>query len=84
MKSGSNLIYSILVLMIGAAFGLSGCSRMFDSPPNLIDPGVTANTTILQLRALSTNSGQYNLVTTDLIIKGTVVANDKSGNIYFN
>lgn len=82
MKSGSNLIYSILVLMIGAAFGLSGCSRMFDSPPNLIDPGVTANTTILQLRALSTNSGQYNLVTTDLIIKGTVVANDKSGNIY--
>lgn len=42
--------------------------------------GVSANTTIAALKALHTS--KFNVINTDIIIEGTVTADDKSGNFY--
>ncbi len=82
MKNKSILFFSSLVMIILAAVVITSCNKKFDEPPLYTDPGVTANTTIKQLRALSTGYGILNAITTDIIIAGKVVGNDKSGNIY--
>jgi Family of unknown function (DUF5689) len=82
MKNKSILFLSSLVMVILAALVITSCNKKFDEPPLYTDPGVTANTTIKQLRALSTGYGILNAITTDIIIAGKVVGNDKSGNIY--
>jgi hypothetical protein len=64
------------------AFILNSCKKDFDSPPGPSDPNITANTTIAGLKALHTTGGAYDVITTDRIISGVVVANDKSGNLY--
>jgi hypothetical protein len=69
-------------MLMLAAVVITSCNKKFDEPPLYTDPGVTANTTIKQLRALSTGFGILNEITTDIIIAGTIVGNDKSGNIY--
>ena len=58
--------------------------KKFDEPPYPTDPNITANTTIKALKATHTVSGAYDLITTDKIIAGVVVADDKSGNLYKN
>jgi len=82
MKNKSLLFFSSILTAFLAAFVITSCNKKFDEPPVYTDPGVTANTTIKQLRALSTGYGVFNEITTDIIISGQVVANDKSGNIY--
>lgn len=68
--------------MLSAIFIL-GCKKKFDEPATVIDPGVTANTTIKQLKTnYPTVSGDIKQITTDVVIKGTVVGNDRTGNIY--
>ncbi len=74
-------IISLAVMM--AALTVMGCKKKYDEPATIVDPGVTANTTIKQLKTLyTTNSGDLKLITDDIIIKGIVVGNDRTGNIY--
>lgn len=57
--------------------------RDFDEPPTGGEPvNVTANTTIAALKALHVSSGGFDKITDDLIIEGTVVMDDRSGNYY--
>ncbi|MBK8563380.1 MAG: choice-of-anchor J domain-containing protein [Saprospiraceae bacterium] len=77
-----NLIRFILpTLFLGLVF--NACIKEdFDQPPTEgIDPGLTANTTIAELKAMHT-FGQFDSIKSDIIIKGTVVADDKSGNFF--
>lgn len=70
------------VIIIAASGTLSSCKKTFDNPPGPADPAIVANTSIAALKALHTTSGAYNVITSDLIISGVVVADDKSGNFY--
>lgn len=69
----------ILVASIGT---FSACKKTFDNPPGASEPNIVANTSIKDLKALHTSSGAYDIITSDLIISGVVVADDKSGNLY--
>ena len=72
----------VITLLMSAAFILNSCNKDFDSPPGPGDPNITANTSIAALKALHTSTAAYDVITTDRIISGVVVANDKSGNFY--
>jgi hypothetical protein len=72
----------IAMLFAGFAMALNSCKKDFDAPPGPADPAIVANTTIAGLKALHTTAGAYDVITTDLVISGVVVANDKSGNLY--
>lgn len=61
---------------------LVACKKKFDEPPYNLPVNITANTTIAALKAMHTVSGAYDNITTDIVIKGVVIANDKSGNLY--
>ncbi len=70
--------------MLTAVFAL-GCNKKFDEPPtgDNTDPDITATTTIAELKnAYALQSGQAVQITGGKIIKGVVVGNDRSGNIY--
>lgn len=76
-----NRIFIGFLIVSGTAF-MSGCVKGdFDTPPVVV-PKVDfpANTTIPQLIAMYTG-GVVN-ITTDIVVKGLVVANDESGNFY--
>jgi len=70
------------VIIIAASGTLSSCKKTFDNPPGPADPAIVANTSLAALKATHTTSGAYNIITTDVIISGIVVADDKSGNLY--
>ncbi|MBS1733489.1 MAG: choice-of-anchor J domain-containing protein [Bacteroidetes bacterium] len=70
------------VILITSAVTFSACKKTFDNPPGASDPALVANTTISALKALHTNAGAYDVITSDLIISGIVVADDRSGNLY--
>lgn len=71
-----------LIILLAAVFVLNSCKKTFDEPPGPSDPALTPTHTIKQLRALHTVSGSLDVINTDIIISGVVVANDKSGNLY--
>jgi hypothetical protein len=70
------------VLLVATVGTFSACKKNFDNPPGAADPNIVANTTLQALKALHVTPGAYDVVTTDLVISGIVVANDKSGNLY--
>jgi len=70
------------VIMIAALGTLGSCKKSFDNPPGPSDPNIVANTSIRALKAMHTTPGALDLITTDIIISGIVVADDKSGNLY--
>ena len=70
-----------LLVMITAGFILASCNKKFDEPPTFIDPNITPNTSIKELKAMHT-IGAFEKITQDIIIGGVVVADDKSGNFY--
>jgi len=77
------LKFSLIAIVAILTFGsISSCKKTFDSPPGPVDPAIVANTTIAALKAMHTTGGAFNVITTDVIISGTVVADDKSGNLY--
>jgi hypothetical protein len=78
-----NLLNSLLLCGLFVVAGIS-CKKKFDQPPVYVPPSITANTTIRQLKALLTASGNLQQITDDLIIRGVVVGDDKSGNLYKN
>ncbi|HEX6914709.1 MAG TPA: DUF5689 domain-containing protein, partial [Chitinophagaceae bacterium] len=82
MKNRSFLSLSSLAVILAAVFAMA-CKKNFDEPETVTNPGVTANTTIKQLKQLyTTASGEMKLITDDIIIRGIVVGNDRTGNIY--
>ena len=75
-----NLVTAIvLVASIGT---FSACKKGFDNPPGASDPAIVANTSIQTLKAMHTVPGAYDVISSDIIISGVVVADDKSGNFY--
>lgn len=77
-----NLIKIFLpALFLGLVFN-SCIKEDFDQPPtDGADPGLKVTTTIAELKALH-SLGSFETITDDLIIKGTVVADDASGNLF--
>ncbi len=71
-------------LLMWAAFFLPSCVDLsFDEPPlEGEDPGLTANTTIAQLKSRLTAAVAFAAIEDDVIIKGVVVADDRSGNFF--
>lgn len=82
------LLKKNLPLLLLLAFFMAGTTacvkREFDEPPTGGEPvNVTPNTTIAALKALHvTTNGGFDKITEDLIIEGTVVMDDRSGNYY--
>ncbi len=70
------------VVLVLSAVTFSACKKSFDNPPGPADPAIVANTTIRDLKALHTTPGAYDVITSDIIISGIVVADDRSGNLY--
>ena len=70
------------VLLVASIGTFSACKKSFDNPPGASDPNIVANTSIQALKALHTVAGAYDIITSDLVISGVVVADDKSGNFY--
>ncbi|MBK8521669.1 MAG: DUF5689 domain-containing protein [Ferruginibacter sp.] len=79
-----NKIFKLMtaVMMVATTFTFSACKKNFDNPPGAADPAIVANTSIRALKAMHTTAGAYDVITTDIIISGVVVADDKSGNLY--
>lgn len=77
-KSSSAITAMILVI----AILISSCKKQFDQPPFQTDPALVANTTIATLKTRHTIAGGFDDITTNVIISGVVVADDKSGNLY--
>ncbi len=70
------------VLAITALF-ISGCEDDFAEPPVQDFPSIQSNTTIAELKALHDIAKEdATLIEDDLIIEGTVTANDRSGNFF--
>ena len=80
MKKFLKLSFTAVVAILAIA-SISSCKKTFDQPPAYIDPGIVANTSIKTLKAMHV-SGGFEAITSDLIISGVVVADDKSGNFY--
>ncbi len=77
-------VSAILVTAVLAAVGTS-CKKKFDAPPADLPPvNMTANTTIAQIKARHTVSGAIDKIDSgsDIIIRGIVIADDRSGNFY--
>ncbi len=70
------ILATAIVLLIG------GCKKDFDAPPAPTDPNLTVTHTLKQLKALHVTGGTIDVISTDMVVSGVVVANDKSGNLY--
>lgn len=70
------------IMMVVTAISFSACKKTFDNPPGAGDPAIVANTSIKALKAMHITAGAYDIISTDIIISGIVVADDKSGNLY--
>lgn len=74
--------FTALMLLVVLAAINSSCKKKFDEPPVYVAPTITANCTIKDLKARLTASGAIVPINEDLIIRGIVVGDDKSGNLY--
>ena len=85
MRLVKNHFQLLTLLGLFLIAGITACvKRDFDEPPTGGEPvSITANTTIAALKALHvTPNGGFDRITGDLIIEGTVVMDDRSGNYY--
>jgi hypothetical protein len=78
---------SKLNLAVAAAFlalTFTSCVKKdFDSPPSTnVDPNITANRSIAQVKALANPNGTIQMITDDIVISGIINSDDRSGNIY--
>lgn len=71
----------ITLLAMALIAGVTSCNKKFDEPPAYVPPNITATMTIADLKAIHT-FGSYEIIDTDDVIEGIVVANDSSGNFY--
>ncbi len=82
MNNKSKLLVTMMALVVLIVAGVSSCKKKFDAPPGPSDPAMTATHTLAQLKAMHTVGGAIDVINTDMIISGVVIANDKSGNLY--
>ena len=73
---------STLFILSAILLTINSCKKTFDAPPAPSDPNLTVTNTIKELKAMHTVAGSLDLINSDMIIAGTVIANDKSGNLY--
>jgi len=78
-----NILTKFCLPLLALVLSFSSCvDENFDTPPTSgNDPGLTVTTTIAELKAMHSN-GNFETINQDLVIKGTVVADDASGNWY--
>lgn len=80
------LIHRLLTfsLLLSTLLIVPACVDLtFDEPPlDGEDPGLTANTTIAELKSLLVPPAAFRAIDQDIIIKGVVVADDRSGNFF--
>ncbi len=81
MNSLKTSTKNIFVFIVVLCFSILGCNKKFDAPPLYTPPNLTPTETIAQLKATHITGGTE-LIATDDIIEGTVIANDSSGNFY--
>lgn len=74
----------VLLLVLGLATLGSSCKKKFDEPPVYVAPTITANATIKELKAKLLASGTIVEITDNMVIRGIVIGDDKSGNLYKN
>ncbi|RYY39103.1 MAG: hypothetical protein EOO08_11265 [Chitinophagaceae bacterium] len=74
LAAGTALFMSAVVLV--------SCKRTYDDPPAPSSPGVVANISIKALKAMDTAPYSVTHITQDLVIRGVVNMDDKSGNFY--
>jgi hypothetical protein len=74
--------YLAVAFIASLAIVNSSCKKQFDAPPPYAAAGITPNSTIRDLKARHTSSSDVELITDDVIIKGIVIADDKSGNYF--
>ncbi|MBS1729706.1 MAG: choice-of-anchor J domain-containing protein [Bacteroidetes bacterium] len=72
-------MFYVTILLLGNLW--ISCNKKFDEPPSFIAPDIISNYTIAELKNLHTN-GMVELVNEDKVIRGIVVADDRSGNFY--
>lgn len=75
-------LFRISFLAILFATIVSSCKKKYEDPPESTDPNLTATISIKSLKAMHTVAGAYDVINSDIIIAGIVIANDKSGNLY--
>jgi len=78
-------IIATFIILAGVVF-LSGCVKGDFDTPAVIEPdaGLTANMTLAEINQFyidSLGSG-FGIINSEIIIKGVVIGNDESGNIY--
>jgi hypothetical protein len=69
------------ILTIALCTPVICCNKKFDAPPPYTPPDLQPTLSIAQLKALHT-TGSTEIISTDDIIEGVVIANDSSGNFY--
>ncbi|RYY97022.1 MAG: hypothetical protein EOO11_12010, partial [Chitinophagaceae bacterium] len=79
--SFKNLMAAAYVLLLGTVV-LASCKRTYDDPPPTGVPGIVANISIRDLKAMDTAPYSVVHITQDLVISGIVNMDDKSGNFY--
>lgn len=82
MKLRSILSIGSIAVTLMVVFAI-GCNKKFDDPAMITSTGLTANKSIKDLKTqYNPLSGEIKLITDDIIIRGIVVGNDRTGNIY--
>ncbi|RYZ23808.1 MAG: hypothetical protein EOO16_03430 [Chitinophagaceae bacterium] len=67
---------------VTGALVLVSCKRTYDAPPTAGVPGIVANISIKDLKALDSIPYSVYHITQDYVIRGVVNMDDKSGNYY--
>ena len=80
MNIKSIIKFSTFALLFATV--ISSCKKNYVEPPASSDPNITVTTTLKALKAMHTVSGAFDVINTDIVISGVVIANDKSGNLY--
>jgi len=76
---------SVMLFTAALAVFSASCKKEFDQPPvEAPVTNITANTTIAELKARHTTMGAFDQIISaqDIIIKGIVIGDDRSGNLY--
>jgi hypothetical protein len=73
--------FALPAIAAGTLFMVS-CKKSYDIPPATGNPGIVANTTIAQLKSRDSVQGSVHVITEDIVIRGVVNLDDRSGNYY--
>ena len=82
-QKNKQLSVAVVAFLLSAASFVACVKTEFDAPPFGGDgQDIPVNTSIQSLKAYHEVSGGFDLITEDLVISGTVIMDDRSGNYY--